>query len=426
MKTHATNHFLRLLFVALLVTAAVPSRAQEAGDFFTMSGTVRDARSGRPLPGANVMVADTRIGTVSNADGFFSLKVRRDLGAGEVEFSHLGYRLHRVAVGGRDRADLRIELSSTVIEIPEITVMNVEARRIVDEAVRRIGDNYSDRTTMLTGFYRETVQKRSNYIDIAEAVVEIFRTPYADAGGSDRIRIVKGRRLVSPRASDTLAVKLQGGPIIYFQGDVVDNPAQLLDPVLLDGYRFSLEPPAVIDQRAHHTVVFEPDMVFSDRALYSGRLYIDRETYTISRAEYTLDMNDRAKVSSMILRRKPASLRFIPQEVSYVLNYRRREGRSYLYYAGFRLRFRCDWRRRFFATGYTVSSEMVITDGRDAGVSPIPFRETFRSDQVLSDRVGDFHGPEFWEDYNIIEPTESLENAVDRLKRRLEVATPTE
>ncbi len=47
-------------------------------------------------------------------------------------------------------------------------------------------------------------------------------------------------------------------------------------------------------------------------------------------------------------------------------------------------------------------------------------RESFRSNQSLTDRVGDFYGPEFWEDYNIIEPTESLESAVDRLKRRIE------
>ena len=63
---------------------------------------------------------------------------------------------------------------------------------------------------------------------------------------------------------------------------------------------------------------------------------------------------------------------------------------------------------------------MVITDGRDENVEQLPIKESFRTSQSLVDRVGDFYGPEFWEDYNIIEPTESLENAVDRLKRRLE------
>jgi hypothetical protein len=84
------------------------------------------------------------------------------------------------------------------------------------------------------------------------------------------------------------------------------------------------------------------------------------------------------------------------------------------------MRFGCDWRRRLFSTGYTISAETVITDRRDEGAIPIPLREAFRQNQSLVDRVDDFYDLKFWEDYNIIEPTESLENAVDRLKRRIE------
>ena len=428
MKTPPSSHFLRLLLLGLFLAAtvsAMPALAQESSEFFTVDGTVRDARSGRPLPGAGVSVPDTPIGTVTNTDGTFSIKIRYDLGARELEFSHLGYRTSRLAVENRDQTGLRVTLSAEAIEMPGVRVVDQEARNIVDEAVRRIGTNYSDRTNLLTGFYRETIQKRSNYIDISEAVVEIFRTSYANEPYSDRLRVVKGRRLVSPRAGDMLAVKLQGGPNIYLQGDVVKNRDFLLSPESLNDYRFWLEAPVMIDDRPHYTVAFEPQVVFSEYALLSGRLYIDRTSLTISRAEYAYEMSNPLKVTSMILRRKPASLRFHPQEVSYVLSYRQREGRSYLYYIGVKFRFRCDWRRRLFATGYTILSETVITDGRDEGFEQIPARESFRNNYSLSDRVDYFQGPEFWEDYNIIAPTESLENAVDRLKRRNETAAST-
>lgn len=36
------------------------------------------------------------------------------------------------------------------------------------------------------------------------------------------------------------------------------------------------------------------------------------------------------------------------------------------------------------------------------------------------DRVEYFKDPEFWEDYNIIEPTESLDKAIDKLVRLAE------
>jgi hypothetical protein len=371
---------------------------------------------------ANVSVAvpGTGVGTVTNADGTFSIKIKYGLDARLLEFSHLGYNLRLESVDGTDTTDLAITLTPGAIEIAEVTVEGADARSLVEEAARRIGDNYNDRASMLTGFYRETIQKRSNYVDIAEAVIEIFYPSYVGNSGVERLRLIKGRRVVSPRIADTLGIRLQGGANVYIRGDIVRNRDLLLEYKELDNYRFRLGSPVTIDDRPHYTVLFEPARVYSEWVLFTGRLYIDRRSLTISRAEYSLDMSSREKVTAMILSRKPASLRFTPQEVSYVLSYRQRDGRSYLYYTSSRLRFRCDWRRRMFATAYTVSSEMVVTDSRTEGVEQIPLRESLRENQSLVDRVDDFYGPEFWEDYNIIAPTESLENAVDRLKRRLE------
>ncbi len=419
MKTLFANHFLRIVLAALCVAITVPSAAQENNDFFTVGGTVRDADSGRPIAGAGITIPGTSIGTVANTDGSFSIKIKHDLGARELEFSHLGYNLRRIPIPEGDQSGLRIELTpGTAIALPGVRVINEHAREIVEEAIRRIDINYSDRESSLTGFYRETFRKRNNYIDIAEAVVDIYRHSYTDKVRGDRVKIVKGRRLISPRPGDTLSVKLLGGPTGYLSNDIILDRGLLLNPKELDNYRFRLEEPVTIDDRPHYTVVFEPAVIYAEYALFVGRLYIDRESLTISRAEYAMDMSYPSKVTNMILRRKPASLRFTPREVTDVLDYRRRGGRRYLYYTNIQIRFHCDWRRRLFATNYTVSAEAVITDVRDENVVPIPYREAFRQNQSLVDRVSDFYGPEFWEDYNIIEPTESLENAVDRLKRR--------
>jgi hypothetical protein len=418
-----SSHLLRILLAVVCVAATVlPAGAQHSGaaDFFTVGGTVRDASSGRSIAGVSVAIPGSGVGTVTNADGTFSLKIRYDAGADRIAFSHLGYNVYHLRVSSSDLSGVVVRLSPGAIEMPEVTVFNREARLLVEEAIRRIDNNYSDQAVMLTGFYRETIQKRNTYVDIAEAVAEIYRTPYSGSARADRLRIIKGRRLVSPRPGDTLAVKLQGGPNIYLAGDIVANRESVLDIESLDNYRFTLDLPVMIDDRAHHTVAFEPGVVFSEFVLNSGRLYIDMETLTVSRIEHSLDMSNREKVTGMILRRKPASLRFNPQEVSHVLSYRQRDGRSYLYYVGIKIRFRCDWRRRLFTTSFTVASEMVITDSRIEGAAPVPFRESFRSNEILSDRVEAFSGPEFWESYNIIAPTESLENAVDRLKRQIE------
>ena len=82
------------------------------------------------------------------------------------------------------------------------------------------------------------------------------------------------------------------------------------------------------------------------------------------------------------------------------------------------MKFKCDLKRRLFSTGYTIVSEMVVTDRKSGKINKIPFKQSFGQNQVLSDKVQNFYDPNFWEDYNIIEPTESLENAVSKLRKQ--------
>jgi TonB-linked SusC/RagA family outer membrane protein len=60
-----------LAFLALLTAAPRPAAAQETG---TIQGTVTDAQSGSPAPGARVMVVGTAIGTVTTAEGRYVLR----------------------------------------------------------------------------------------------------------------------------------------------------------------------------------------------------------------------------------------------------------------------------------------------------------------------------------------------------------------
>lgn len=81
-----------------------------------------------------------------------------------------------------------------------------------------------------------------------------------------------------------------------------------------------------------------------------------------------------------------------------------------------KIRFRCDWRRRLFATSYAVVSEMVVTDIKPSA-DAIPVREAFGTEQALSDDATLFFDKDFWGNYNIIKPEESLEKAVGKLKK---------
>ena len=61
---------------------------------------------------------------------------------------------------------------------------------------------------------------------------------------------------------------------------------------------------------------------------------------------------------------------------------------------------------------------MVVTNRHEGDIELITRGESFRDNESLFDKSGLYLDPEFWKDYNIIEPSESLEHALGRLKRQ--------
>jgi hypothetical protein len=98
------------------------------------------------------------------------------------------------------------------------------------------------------------------------------------------------------------------------------------------------------------------------------------------------------------------------------MNYRLEDGKTRLEYFRSTMRFACDWRKRLFRTNYTAVNELVITDVRPE-VKPIRRQERFRPKDFLNEKAREFQDPDFWKDYNIIEPSESLEHAINRLRK---------
>lgn len=421
MKTNhkpTANSAILLLFLFF----AIPLWAQVGVDYISVSGVVKDKRTKKKMEYVSISVPGTNIGTITNTDGEFTIKIKEEVHAESIEISHIGYINYVLPIEGRNMNNVTIWLTANENELSEVVVHPTNPRELVKAAIQKIEDNYSLNPNLLTGFYRETIKKGRNYINISEAVIDIYKSSYKEDTRRDKVQIFKGRKLISPKPGDTLVVKLLGGPTLAVYLDVVKNTDDiLLDSETLDHYAYTMEESVMINERLHYVISFTPIPILP-YALYHGKYYIDKQTLTFSRAEFSLNMDDRNKATQAILIKKPAKLHFKPEEVSFIVTYREREGRSYLNYIRNDIRFKCDWKKRFFffSTNYEVVSEMVVTDRKEEDITNIPNKLAFKQTQSLSDKVSDFSDKNFWEDFNIIEPTESLESAVNRLKKKHE------
>ena len=376
----------------------------------TVGGTVVDEKTGRPLPQVSVSVG--RISVVTNDDGAFVLKLGET--PKSVTVSHLGYKTKRVALEAGKTEQLKIKLQPTVIQLREVVVRTGDPREIVEIAIQKIPDNYSRKPELLKAFYRETAMKRKHFIYVAEGVEDMYKTSYTRGIGRDRVAIVKGRRLLSQKQGDTLGLKVMGGPVLPVQLDVVKNYDLLLNQEDLDAYRFSWGTPEFINDRMQMVVLIEP-LYTREWALYHGKLYIDNERLAFTRIELSLDMSDKDKATRTMLVHKPVGVRFKPKELSCVVDYRYIDGITRISYLRNTFKFNCDWKKRLFSTSFTATCEMAVTDSESEDVKPIVSRNSFDSHDAYYDKVEYFMDPEYWSNYNIIEPSESLDKAIRKL-----------
>lgn len=406
---------IKLIFTVMLLLAAGLAWGQTDSLRlqYAVHGKVSDARSGKGLPAVNIRVPGKNFATVSNAEGNFV--IRSDQPVRELVFSYVGYKTLRVAVEGEG---LKVRMQPDKYLLDASSIVSGDPKEIVESAILAVEYNYPLHPELLRSFYRETLQKRSRYISVSEAVARLWKSAYKWPVGADKAALDKSRIIMSQRKRDTLSVKLAGGPALAVTADPVKNTDMLFYDVDLGLYRFEMDQPEYIADRLQFVIHFSP-FGRADYPLYCGTLYIDRETLAFTRIEASLDMSDPEKVTRQLLLHKPLGLRFTPREVGFTVSYKPgADGRYRMEYLRSVIRFDCDWKKRMFATGYTLVNETVVTDLVDPPV-PIRHQEQFRPTDALSDKAQEFLDPAFWEGYNIIAPTESLEHAVGRLRKSL-------
>lgn len=407
-----------LSMVALLTLGVSFTFAQNNTTYYTVNGVIKDSKTKQKVVFASISVPGTNIGTVSNLDGEFTLKVLKSLSATEFEISHLGYVNKKFNIVESMKGDQIFYVDPYSVELKELVVRPEDARSIVLRAIGSIGDNYSSVPNLLTGFYRETVKQRRDYVSISEAIIDIYKSAYTSYFDNDRVKIFKGRKSFNVKKVDTLSVKLIGGPNISLLLDIVKNPDVLLSKENIDYYTYEILDVVNIDGKLNYEIGFNPVMDLP-YPLYRGKIYITKDNLAITMAQFSLDLNDEDKAAQALVKKKPIGLRFVPTSTSYLVTYKEQDGKFYINYVRNEVKFSCNWKRRIFKTSYTVMSEMAVTERKSENVEKFAAKESFKQYTVLADKVQDYFDENFWGEYNTIVPDESIQSAINKFNKRL-------
>ena len=386
--------------------------------YHTIQGKVVDLSSNRPIIFANIYLEGTNIGTVSNADGDFLIKIPLFVENKTLIISSIGYKNTQLSFDQLVSGNKLIKLETNPIPIEEVTIINKDARELLREALNRIPENYSDKPFMVTAFYRETIKQNRNYVAVSEAVLDGYKSSYTNIAETDRVKIFKGRKSTDVRKMDTVMLKLQGGPQTTFLLDIVKNPIDLFEEEVLDYYKYQMGGIVNIDDRQAYVVEFD-QLQHIQFPLYSGKIYIDVNDRAIVGAEFRISPSKLNEATPYLIRKKPAGMRIDILNASYLVSYRFNDGKWHLNHTRTELILSTRWKKKLFKSTFTAMSEMAITDIDPEGITKYKYRETTRRSDIFIEKVGDFEDPDFWGEYNIIQPEESIQTAINRIGRKL-------
>lgn len=431
MRLTTTVHLKRATTVALLTLfliafggvqsafAFLQDPTDESTSFKQYKGEVVDEETNKPLVFATLTIEGSNISTITNTEGEFALKVPKTMSDGKVLVSFLGYKSRVIPLSQFSAGNTKIELQVSVTKLAEVNLsVPKNATTLVRETLKRKGQNYFDDPTLMTAFYRETIKKRRKNVSLSEAVVNIYKTPYTSER-RDAVKLYKARKSTDYSKLDTVALKLQGGPFNALFVDIMKYPEYIFTDESIEDYNFSFNRSTRVNDQLIYIIDFEQRPGVSEQ-LYRGKLYIDAENKILTSAIFSLNITNRDAASQLFVRRKPKNAKVWPSEVAYRVDYREKNGRWYYGYSNVLLEFKINWDKKLFNSVYSMTCEMAITDWEKNRGSDFPkARERMKSSIILNDEALGFADPDFWGEYNIIEPEKSIESAIKKIRRQL-------
>ena len=393
--------------------------AQEQEAFSKYSGSVVDSKTDSPLVFATLTIEDSNISTITNTEGEFSLKIPNNIAYKNIKVSFLGYQSKIIPLDQLTTVLNKIKLDVSVTKLSEVDLsVPKDAATLVVQTLQKKGENYFEDPTLMTAFYRETIKKRRKNVSLSEAVVNIYKTPYTSSRRDD-VTLYKSRKSTNYDKLDTLALKLQGGPFNALFVDIMKYPDYIFSDDILNTYKFSFDRSTRVNDRLIYIVDFK-QYENIPTPLFKGKLYIDAEKKILTSAIYSLNITDKESASKLFVRKKPKNANVWPTEVAYRVDYREKKNKWYYGYSNVLMTFKIDWDKKLFNSTYTMACEMAITDWKTNPDSKLPkVKERMKSSIILNDEAIGFSDPDFWGEYNIIEPEKSIESAIKKIQRQL-------
>ncbi len=377
--------------------------------YFFLTGKIVDDKKGDPIIYASISIFNKPIGTITNRDGDFLLKIHPDHIYDTLVISCMGFSQVILPAFELLDEDLLI-MKSISIRIREVKVTATTPSQLLINIRKNLENNYCRNTRMMTAFYRETVQQDGNYINVSEAIIDILKAPYFNDLRTDLVKLVKGRRSPDVKPFQWLNFKLQGGPFTIVKLDAIKTLETFVDEKYQNSYYYDITRVIWYNENPVYVLSFRPVPGLLDHG-YVGEMYVHRETFAIVHINFHLDKNGLKNAEDILIKKKPKGVKARPTYVHYNVSYKQYNGFWQLANAQASVKFKVRSKRDKLNSEFHSVSDLLVTDIQPTELKRFPRDEQFNQRDIFVEMLGEYD-QNFWENYNIIKPDEELQNAL--------------
>ncbi len=469
MKNH---HIILLIFLTIFLLNQL--KAQNL-----IEGMVTDSISSKPLSHVNIHIANSLVGTMTNAEGKFLLHIPEGHKNSVLQISHLGYEQEHVKISVFGKP-LEIKLKQQAILLSEVAVGQTD-KIDVNGIVKRALDNFnvlnSSEPYIQKGFFRYNERNKTDYKWLIEGAFTVFEPTYTK--GSLKVGIDEIRRSYDYRAIDSLMlyrfylykfannknkrkifkdndlekyksefsmkealsywnintnsfdVTLKGQMNLLRNSNQVH--AIFSDETLFETHKFSVDSLLIHNHRLIYKIKIAPNKktvdlftkyAYNNGFLPVGYLYIFDDDYSIKEVNYALVAGTKGQ--------KARSGHFFDRAVVHriVMKYKNDQGNIYLNYFSYETPKILNFRFKPVDGEYSESNLLGKNDWYYFTKLEMLFTEistdktTIETEQNRETWDSDFfkqapYNRQFWESYNVLPETNEQKKLIDDLEKNI-------
>jgi len=392
------KHYFLLLFLVLssgLMNAQSPS-------VFVIEGRLTDALTGEPVQYASIGIEGSSVGTSSNAEGYFSLRMPASYRSKNyaLKISCVGYD-NELVKNPSEKLDISMKQSKTMLKDVVVFGKDLSPEGIVRRAFRNIKHNYYTKPFIYQSFYRHYCKDDSVYGRLIEAAADVYKRkgykvqqPFP--GWKDEVRVNQLRRsydntkvasghvpiaLYSIMSADPVGYQARGSAsslMGFFNHNEISRLRKNFK-----AYEFTLDGITEYDDEQVYVIQYrlkKDSTQFSTgltwRNAQTGTLHITTKGYAIVKSDFT-------RLSSL-------------DTIHMFSIFKRINGKYFLYHS---LKDGRNYRPRDKFT-HNFHIELITTDIITKNIKPFKGKEPGREELFTID-----YDPAFWNSYNILKAT---------------------